>query len=419
MIDLDPIQARRAVESLRSGVPSAAAIRALGWPHERHDEMIRGLLERSASGSENNLGILVKGDFGAGKSHLLRHVESIALDANFAVSRVVISKETPLFQPDKVFAAAVREGTVPGRRGSIIHELVDGLDLRSSQASGLIEFGMRSPGLVGASIAIRERSAQLADDELLARIYDWWAGEKIQVSDVKRGLKQVGLAQAYDVKSVKVADLVPLRIALTSHLIRASGYSGWLILLDELELVGRYSRLQRARSYAQLASWFGEGQRLGTNIACVGTITPDFSLAVLDAGDGSMDDRDGVGSWLRARGKDGDTTLARDAEVGMALIDDAPSIMLSGPDDEVLRRTYERVAEVYTQAFNWTVPRSEPRVLAGTTPMRTYVKTWIFGWDLERLGVTSAPTFETETITSSYEEDTDLEKASETSGEDE
>ena len=39
----------------------------------------------------------------------------------------------------------------------------------------------------------------------------------------------------------------------------AAGYSGWVLLVDEVELVGRYSfGPQRARSYAELARLMGK-----------------------------------------------------------------------------------------------------------------------------------------------------------------
>ena len=59
---------------------------------------------------ESALGMLVAGDFGTGKSHLLGYLESQALAQNFVCSRVVVSKETPLFDMDKMYKAAVENG---------------------------------------------------------------------------------------------------------------------------------------------------------------------------------------------------------------------------------------------------------------------------------------------------------------------
>ena len=39
------------------------------------------------------------------------------------------------------------------------------------------------------------------------------------------------------------------------------GTTGWVILFDEVELIGRYSLLQRGRAYAELAMWLSSHER--------------------------------------------------------------------------------------------------------------------------------------------------------------
>ena len=72
----------------------------------------------SPTGREPAGGMLIGGGFGAGKSHVLEHLAHLALwRPGFVVSKVVISKETGLHDPAKVFAAAIAEARVPGRVG--------------------------------------------------------------------------------------------------------------------------------------------------------------------------------------------------------------------------------------------------------------------------------------------------------------
>src|SRR5690606_14648063 len=104
-------------------------------------------------------------------------------------------------------------------------------------------------------------------------------------------------------KAIRQADLPPYRIALTSQIIRAAGFAGWVILLDELELIGKYSPLQRAKSYGQLARWLGGRGGLGRSVVAIGAITSDFSEAVLDNSHG-RGDRDRLPTMLRQRGAD-------------------------------------------------------------------------------------------------------------------
>jgi hypothetical protein len=410
---LDPLVARRAIESLRNGVPSGAAVRALGW--ESHSQIRRfdTLLADARSDSPGKRGALVVGEFGTGKSHLLGFLEQRALEANFVVSRVVISKETPLFQPERVLAAALRDGRVPGARGAVLHELAPRLDFRARTADGLARWGASAPGMLAASLHLYERSVELADDELLARVVDWWAGEKLAPTEVKAGLRRLGSQQAFDVKAIKAVDLLPKRIELVANVIKAVGFAGWLILLDEVELIGRYSRLQRAKSYAELARWFGDGTSALPSLACIATVTGDFGTKVLDGGEAGLDDRQRVPRFIRGRGKPGDTEFADGAEAGIAILDDHEAMFLSGPDRSSLDATKQRVAEVYGTAFGWTPPSGSATLMSTTTPMRTYIKTWIYAWDLDRLGITQRPSIQAETLTQSYEQDDALESVPE------
>lgn len=417
MSGLDRVAARRTVESLRSGVPSSAAIHSLGWADVGQVQKLKELLAKVTAGTAGGCGLLIKGDFGTGKSHLLAYLEQLALNENFVVSRIVISKETPLFKPDKVNAAAVRDGKVPGNRGAVLHELAPRIDFRGHLAEGLLNWAKRVPGMLAGSIHLMKHKVELGDDELIARIVDWWSGEKLAPTDVKTGLRKLGLQKDFEIRAIKAYEMADLRIALTSHIIRAAGFAGWAILLDELELIGRYSPLQRANSYAQLACWYGMGgEHTALPIVCVGTIAGDFVVRILDSGPDGRGDRDRLPALLTRRVRPGSAELAARAIKGMELIDSPRALYLVGPDDTILRHTHDRVLDVYRTAFDWTPPAAVPKFVATTTPMRTYIKTWIYNWDLIRLGVTSRPVIATETLNQSYEEDVALEQDEEGKG---
>ncbi len=402
MNNLDSVTAVRAIESLRSGVPSAAAVRALGWPDEDQIERIVALLDSVDELAPRSL--MVKGDFGTGKSHLLTFIEQLALSRDFIVSKIVVSKETSLARHDTVVNAAIRAGRIPGGRGSLLHELAPLIDFRSSAADPLMAWAAAAPGMVAASVRLLECANEVDDDKLINAIVDWWSGEKLKPSRIKSGLKQLGAQRAFDVGAISAARLAPLRVELTSLAIKAAGFSGWVILLDELELIGRYTRLQRARAYAELACWAGYLTPVGTSMVCVGTITDDFAEVIL--GPKGRHDSDSLVKQLKARDDDPAPALA-----GMALIDQEGALYLSGPDQSVLDHTYELVRHIYRTAFDWDPPEGKADFVSTTIPMRTYIKTWIYAWDLQRLGVTSRPTVQTESIVQSYEEDFEFDEA--------
>ena len=100
---------RRVIEALRSGVPSTEAVRNLGCPQPAVKAKFQQLLNNAKDSIVNGWttkGILIEGGFGTGKSHLLESLQHTALEQNFVCSKVVISKETPLYSPLLMFRAA-------------------------------------------------------------------------------------------------------------------------------------------------------------------------------------------------------------------------------------------------------------------------------------------------------------------------
>src|SRR5689334_1432347 len=114
---------RRALEALRNGVPNRDAVRELGTTQAELEsaflERVSAVESQSREGKQVR-GLLIAGDFGSGKSHLLDYFEHLALARNFVASRIVISKETPLFDPEKVYLAAIEGASVPGLSGEAI-----------------------------------------------------------------------------------------------------------------------------------------------------------------------------------------------------------------------------------------------------------------------------------------------------------
>jgi DNA replication protein DnaC len=100
----EQVRNRRAIEALRNGVPNRDAVTVLGCNQPEIEDKFRQQLQKIkqavANGGKNE-GLLVAGDFGSGKSHLLEYLMHLALEQNFVCSKVVISKETPLFDPAK------------------------------------------------------------------------------------------------------------------------------------------------------------------------------------------------------------------------------------------------------------------------------------------------------------------------------
>jgi hypothetical protein len=342
-------------------------------------------LDRLAEGASSGAtpcvaGMLIEGGFGTGKSHTLSCLEQEALRRNFVVSRLVISKETSLHDPAKLYQAAVREARLPNVRGSLLHELAAGLDYRSDLAMPFHTWATRSQphAIVAASVLIDERPG---DPELKAHIVNWWSGEKISVAQIRSGLRAIGMKD-FKVKQVKISELTPIRFEFAARLARARGFFGWVLLLDEVELIARFSVLQRARAYAELARWLGMvPAETIPGITAVAAITDDYGIAVLNG----KDDRHKAPEKLQQKGDACSLTYSQLARIGIRLIDEE-SVRLQAPSDDTLARSYEKLRELYKAAFGYTPSESLPVSQPGPLqPMRSYVRRWITQWDLCRL----------------------------------
>ena len=99
-------EARRVVEGLRAGVPNKHVVMALGCLQPEVEARFRRMLEatqQNVTTGPCSRGMVLEGAFGSGKSHVLEYLQHLALDANFICSRIVISKETPLYHPVRLF----------------------------------------------------------------------------------------------------------------------------------------------------------------------------------------------------------------------------------------------------------------------------------------------------------------------------
>jgi hypothetical protein len=67
----------------------------------------------------------------------------------------------------------------------------------------------------------------------------------------------LGVRRSSAVKTVPTRILAAQRLRFAASLIKAAGFAGWVVLIDEAELIGRYSPLQRGRSYSEFARWMG------------------------------------------------------------------------------------------------------------------------------------------------------------------
>jgi hypothetical protein len=410
MMDERPsIEARGAIEALRAGVPNRTAIRLLG---ERDRALVNGFLdslERCAVDLDEGRqarGNLLWGGFGSGKSHLLGFMRELALERNFVVSLVPVSKETPLFDTARLFAAAVRAADVRGANDDVMTVALSRLKPATEPFEHLESWATeeaRAGSLSVAFAALLWLVPRLALEDH-GRIARFFGGGKLGASTVKSWLRDQGAAKLFDIKPTREAELVRQRLRFAPRLLSAAGLAGWCILLDEAELIGRYSRLQRGRSYAELARWLGRDEMDGlSGIVTVAAFTDDFVAAMFD----DRRDEELVPETLEAKG------LARQAALARRCMEELRrmrGVRLMAPDEAALSAAQERIADLYFGAYHWRPPVSAIGEIRAGKSMRQYIRSWITEWDIDRLYGDRAA-IEAETIRTDYSESAELEQA--------
>ena len=407
--------ARSAIEALRAGVPNRAAIRLLGT---NENTLSQEFLDRlrlcdTALRDEAQVeGIVIAGDFGAGKSHQLGYLGELGQQEKFVVSLVPISKETSLFDPVRLFAAAIRAALVPGANDDVMTAVMARLRPNSELYDALEVWTTAEvqKGRLSALFAALLHLIPRTDPDDHARIARFFSGGKLNVTVAKGWLSAAGAAKLFDLKPVREANLGLQRLRFAPRLLRAAGYAGWCILLDEVELIGRYSPLQRGRSYAELARWLGlDKEEAIPGVVTLAAVTSDFHEEMFN----QRHDDELIPPRLEERGMPRQGAMARR---GIEWLERHQS-RLSPPDEAGLRRSLDKISGLYRDAYSWTPSNIEVGERLAGKSMRQYVKSWITIWDMERL-YGETPQIEANTIPIDYTESSDIEQAPASTDED-
>jgi len=403
------LEARRVIEGLRAGVPNRHVVNALGCLQPEIEGRFRRLLEATQHNVTAGIcpkGMVIDGEFGAGKSHVLEYLQSLALESNFICSRIVISKETPLYHPVRLYYSAIESAVIPNKRGEIFTEISGQCDVWTPRYKDLVSWVNNPVNQIdtrfAATLFLYERMS--SDMELGHRMARFWTGDPISVGDLKRYLQEAGFAGKYAFGKVTASQLALQRFEFAARLIQAAGYAGWILLIDEVELIGRYSVTQRAKSYGEVARLMQmDGGPSLPGLGTVLALTNDFRSEVLE----KKGDATKLGEKLRAKGTEADLHLATKTEQGMKLLQ-TQRIPLSQPQGEVIQDVYRTVRALHLKGHGWHLweeATDAPATIISGTSMRKYVKSWVTQWDFHRMFPEEECVLETAHCQPSYQEE--------------
>ncbi len=401
---------QRAMEALRSGVPNRDVVQVLGSHQPDLEGKFRRLLQQMEAQVPQNMptkGIVIEGGFGSGKSHLLHALQQVALEKNFVCSPIVISKETPFYNGVPLFRAAINNAIVPGKHGDALTEIAGELNFQSPHYADLFDWVHRNDQVCdsrfAASLYLYER--MINDPELSHRMIRYWAGDPISNSQLNKYLQGCPPETPYVFNKISSQDLALHRFQFVSRLMVAAGYKGWILLIDEAEIIGRYSFKQRIKSYMEVARWMGVlTEDTCPAIGAIVALTDDFQSVVLE----EKQDSQKIEQMCQEESTDEAHMQALQAVQGIRLIEQEGEPLIR-PYESMVDALYERLWALHGSAYSWTPPPVSSIEKLSSTRMREYVRGWITEWDLRRLYPDAQLDIEILDVRQTYDEDQELE----------
>jgi hypothetical protein len=240
------------IESLRSGIPIQETVSVLPSLRIGVTDTIKQDMEAISSGSSVP-GRIVWGDYGQGKSHFLKTVEKQALSAGFAVSMLSLNRNIASHNLLQLFQHLICAVRTPNTNINGFYQYLENLD--KNHFTENFNFNTERYEHELPLTMLRCLAGLLPGEESFSRCYEFLNGEILPKSELKKITKECGEPHLLkNMPSFKKNDPACARafFGLMADFFRFLGFKGWIILIDEMELIGRLGRKSRLKSYLHL-----------------------------------------------------------------------------------------------------------------------------------------------------------------------
>lgn len=327
------------LEGLRSGVPYRALAKKVVFGRERYIDVVCRIMEaveqdRAVRASS----YVVRANYGEGKTHLLHSLWGMAEDRGWAVSLVSISKETPLDRLDYLYPKLIQNTYLPGSSQPGIQEVVK----RALTSAQLLLPEARVSGFSERTLAVLE--CLVAQNEGFEEMLNDLSGEFLGAPELKR-IYRKNFGRAPVIPKIFWKDEAASYLRLLSWLIHKAGYGGWLILLDEVELIGKLGKGARSQAYANIGRLL-DGQLVRT-VSVLALAANYHSDVLIRRGD-----REQAPLWLATRPRL--AALVSGCEAALEAIAEARLLEPLSPAE--LRALVGQILDLHQTAYGWTAP---------------------------------------------------------------
>ena len=345
-------EAMHVIEALRSGVPSRAVGAYFSEARPAMLNRIRSRMEAAEATGQAD-GMIFRGSYGEGKTHMLNTVFSMAAEQNMIVSYVSLGKETPMDKLHLLYARIIANTYLPGKKQPGFRSILEEMTPGSGTAGELIAYA--ATGLETNKIYYLLKAMWgTQDEEEKTQFLGDLEGDFVSNAQVKKVFRRVtGKPAQFNQNFTKTKHCMDY-FAFMSTLFRRTGYAGWVILFDEAELIGRLGKKARAKSYAGMQAFLQPSSRL-EGVFSLFAFSTSFSEDVID----KKHEFENVEAIFAE-----DPVSLKAAKNTLNAILNAPELAVLTKEETL--RVMASIQEFHGKAYGWQPKLSPETIYAGT-----------------------------------------------------
>ena len=269
MTSLSPARADEVLDALRRGTVPESALDAFAVGLEPYRDTLRAELQQCATGRGRFKA--VRGEYGTGKTFFARWFQSLARDEGFATSEVQISEtETPLHRLETVYRRLIEHLMSAQSQRGALRSIIDGwfysleeevvardgdctekklLEATEALMGERLRAIERQAPAFGACLRAYRRAVADANEDLASGLIAWMSGQPNVAASVKRAAGIKGDIDHFGALGFLQGLLL---------ILRDSGFSGLVLVLDEVETLQRVRGDVREKSLNALRQFMDE-----------------------------------------------------------------------------------------------------------------------------------------------------------------
>ena len=269
MTTISPARADEILDALRRGTVPESALDAFAVGLDPYRDTLLAELKQAATGRGRFKA--VRGDYGTGKTFFARWFQGLARAEGFASSEVQISEaETPLHRLETVYRRLIEHLMIEGGERGAMRAIIDGwfyaleeevlaregdcAEDRLLQASEALMTERLRPierqaPAFGACLRTYRRAVAAGDEALASGLIAWMSGQPNVAAAVKRAAGIKGDIDHFGALGFLQGLLL---------ILRDSGFSGLVLVLDEVETLQRVRGDVREKSLNALRQFMDE-----------------------------------------------------------------------------------------------------------------------------------------------------------------